>query len=587
MNLPEARTDSFAAVYLDIRPGAPAPDPIGPLGPMLASGAAGNLYRHPSDPERVIKLYHPDQVDEHALKVAHMVALAPAIQPVDARRPFRFAWPQSCIVEQSAMRHPIGFSMAYLPPERWIRLDALINAHASNQAGVNTSYRYRVLIAFHLAQAVETLHAHGIQYVDLKPANILIEREGTGVALIDCDGMRFIDESGRVHPALLTTPDYTAPEYQGVDPRAMRDPEAQDRFAFAALAFQLLNMGLPPFSGIVPEDSPLPTDTAGKIRAEAYAYGFTPDPRIAPNPRSLHVTWPRPLRRLFDAALGSRDRPEMSEWVRELSAAHASLVRCDAGHDHFPGTCPFCHGPREMPAPERVVPERRGTSLLFRFNLIAAILALLAVGGAWAMLFREPAAPPPAAPTPPAQTAQAPAAKPAPPPKAETQPVAPAPAQPTPVPAAPTPAAPPAEPPADTAALMPAPLPQPRPAIPAPQDMAQQQVQPVAPTAPRPPYSNLPYAQRLGLPQSALMQARWLDGRAADLLARALDQLPDGADIMDRTPGGGILRGRLRGTASPCRDLELYPSPRSEAAVQIRFCPDGMGRWIGQDLPRY
>ncbi|GGF87114.1 hypothetical protein GCM10007301_53760 [Azorhizobium oxalatiphilum] len=592
MNLPEARSDSFAAVYLDIRPGAPAPEPLAPLGPMLASGAAGNLYRHPGEPERVIKIYHPEQVDEHALKVAHMVALSSAIQPTDARRPFRFTWPQSCIVEQSAMRHPIGYSMAYLEPDRWTRLDALINAHVSNRAGVNTSYRYRVLIAFHLAQALETLHAHGIQCVDLKPANILIERESTTVALIDCDGMRFIDESGTVHPALLATPDYTAPEYQGVDPRAMRDPEAQDRFAFAVIAFQLLNMGLPPFSGIVPEDSPLPTDTAGKIRAEAYAYGFSADPRIAPNPRSLHVTWPRQLRRLFDAALGSRDRPEMSEWVRDLSAAHASLVRCDAGHDHFPGTCPFCHGPKEMPAPERMVPERRSRSLLFRFNLIAATLALLAVAGAWAMIFRQPVTPPPA-PTSPVQTAQAPAAKPAPVPipkpaeanaasSAPTASQTPAPATPAPVPQAPAVA----ESPPDVVAMVPAPLPMPRPAIPAPQDMAQQ-VQPMAPSAPRPPYSNLPYAQRVGLPQSALMQARWLDGRAADLLARSLDQLPDGAEIVDRTPGGGLLRGRLHGTSSRCRDMELYPSPRSEAAIQLRFCPDGMGRWIGQDLPRY
>ncbi|MGU3494490.1 protein kinase domain-containing protein [Xanthobacteraceae bacterium A53D] len=633
MNLPTVQKDSLAAVYLDIRPGAAGPEPLGPLGPALTSGGTGTLYRHPGDPARIIKLYADDQVDAHALKVAHMVNLSSAIQPADARRPFRFAWPLSCIVEQSALRRPLGFSMDYFDPERWTRLDALINAHVSNRAGVNTSYRYRVLIALHLAQALDTLHAHGIQFVDLKPANVMIERNGTTLALIDCDSMRFVDESGRVHPALMTTPDYTAPEYQGVDPRAMRDPEAQDRFAFAAMAFQLLNMGLPPFSGIVPEDSDLPEDTAGKIAAGAYAYGFEADERIRPNPRSLHTTWPRPLRRLFDAALGGRDRPEMSEWVRELSAAHASLVRCTNGHDHFPGTCPICHGTGDIPPPERVVPERR-SSFLFRFNLIAATLALLAVGVAWAVLFREttPQTPPaqvvelhpepakPATPPKPAAPAKpATAEKPATPKPAAEQPPAPTP---HPAPAAQTPGpqgagtgqqpvapgdqAPypqdmphempldvPQDAPQDLADAPPMPLPLPRPAMPPPRPGNQQAgggpsyYQPGAGQAPPAPYSTLPYAQRLGLPQNALVQARWLDGRAADMLARALDQYPDGTDVLDRVAGGGILRARVLGTSGTCRDVAIYATPRRDDAFVLRFCPDRAGRWIGQNGPRY
>ncbi|WP_043879736.1 hypothetical protein [Azorhizobium caulinodans] len=328
-----------------------------------------------------------------------------------------------------------------------------------------------------------------------------------------------------------------------------------------------------------------------------------------------------------------------------------SLVRCPNGHYHEPGPCPFCSAAEDLKASagasaaadlkasaeerlaDPVEPRRRG-SALFLFNVIAGTAALILVGIAWTLIFRTSDRPPgPAAPQPPKATAAAPATPAQPPAAAQStaQALADAP-KPTPIPP-PEPSAPPgaaqtqtAQPqtaPAEPALADNAPLPVPRPQVPdpvtadaggaplqvAPQPQGlmpappQQQAQaapppqngpypwnggrPPASIPMQPPRSNLPPAQRMGVPTSVIQQVRWLDGRTLAILVHALDTQPNETPVIEDRPSGDVVRARLRSGPPPCRYMEIYPSQRSDAFLFVRFCPDNLGRWMGQDMSGY
>ena len=99
-------------------------------------------------------------------------------------------------------------------------------------------------LAAQLGRGLDALHANGILHRDVKPSNVLLERDGTA-ALCDFGLARTahstrLTEEGQV----VGTPHYLAPELiEGRD--ATR---ASDVYAFGCVLFECL-VGAPPFSG--------------------------------------------------------------------------------------------------------------------------------------------------------------------------------------------------------------------------------------------------------------------------------------------------------------------------------------------------
>lgn len=305
--------------------------------------------------------------------------------------------------------------------------------------------------------------------------------------------------------------------------------------------------------------------------------------------------------------------PAMSGPEESNAALPIQLVRCPAGHYHVPGPCPICDGTAPVTAPTQAVafPRRRSPlSWLFVFNVVTASLAVVAVAVAWVAIFHEPNRPAPAEPAKVEQAAQVrptSAMEPAP----QPAPAAATPPTPAPTPAPTPPAAAPSQPAgtanaaapetggetviAAPAPLSPAPLPVPRPASadapPVDAAAASQQQAPnpalMAALQPQPPRSSLPLPQRLGVPPGVIQQVRWLDGRTIEILVRALDRQPDETDVIEERPSGDVVRARLRSGPRPCRYMEIYPAQRSSAFMLMRFCPDAMGRWMGQEIGGY
>jgi hypothetical protein len=110
--------------------------------------------------------------------------------------------------------------------------------------------RQAVLLIRQVAEALETVHAHGIVHRDLKPGNILLDRAGQplltdfGLACLADDGEHLTAEG-----AVVGTPAYMAPEQ--VDPTWGAVGPLSDVYSLGLVLYQLLT-GRLPYQGTVP-----------------------------------------------------------------------------------------------------------------------------------------------------------------------------------------------------------------------------------------------------------------------------------------------------------------------------------------------
>ncbi|WP_165933654.1 hypothetical protein [Aquabacter spiritensis] len=568
---------------------------IGTLSAPIAEGGAGHIYRHPHDPSQVIKLYKPDRIDGHADKISYMAAVADRVPPPSSQ--FRVIWPKRIIADVARPDRPLGFSMEFLDARDWVRLDKFSHPILRRQEGLSDSYRLRLLAVRHLAMAINALHAIGAHIIDLKPENIMVSRSGATIAIIDCDGMQLNSGARVLFPAALKTLDYTAPEFQSVAPNRIDNPANQDGFAFAVIAFRLLNRdAIEPFSGITSPRLPnLPSDAVGRSLAGMYAFGLKPDPRIAPQPQSIHTTWPLALRQAFDSALASRNRPSMQDWLRITDLALRELNRCKSSHYHFGHKCHTC-GSLSMPGPSGPSmpwPSRLRNLLVPAGPLSSPIkigmgvcLGMIALGlpiSQYQALSTPRDAPPKptslvvAAPEPPlpatgiaGRNASSPPLNAPLPPIREIRELPPpnlkAPVSPTPSPLIELPsmvALPPEFPSRNASSDSPSLNP------PALRD--------AAPTRRLPPSPS-----RLVLPDFAGRQITWLGPSEASTLVDALDTKLDGERIVVRTSAGSVLAAQIGQSRPPCRSMEIYPRLGNMIFISLLFCPDTQRRWVGR-----
>lgn len=208
--------------------------------------------------------------------------------------------------------------------------------------------RRRLALLRDLAATLAGLHARGLAYGDLSPANVFVSRsvEHSQVWLIDCDNLCASERLGHGH---LHTPGYGAPEVvrgeRGVN-------SLTDAWSFAVLAFQLLTHRHPLMGGAVLDAEPDQEERA--LRGELPWVHHPEDPsNQACDGLPLEiVTTPR-LQALFEDCFNAgRDhplaRPSLADWADALEAAWALMLDCNASDCvssffwNSARQCPFC-----------------------------------------------------------------------------------------------------------------------------------------------------------------------------------------------------------------------------------------------------
>jgi eukaryotic-like serine/threonine-protein kinase len=194
------------------------------------------------------------------------------------------------------------------------------------------------------ARALDAAHAKGVVHRDVKPANLLLDREGNvhvaDFGIASAAGMDSLTMTGTV----LGTAGYLSPEQA----QGERATPASDRYALGVVAYELL-------SGSRPFEADSPT-------AEAAAHVNAPIPPI-----SRGTGLPRELDAVFQRAL-AKDPAQRFRTGVELVAALRAAFADAAGSTRQMRPAPV--GPVRSASPARPV-----------WLLLAALLAFGAVAG--------------------------------------------------------------------------------------------------------------------------------------------------------------------------------------------------------------
>jgi len=308
-------------------------------------GAGDGVYSVPLARE-IVAVIHDDGsgLAVRERRVEAMLKLPPALPDIveDGVRFVRMAWPVALLHDRS--RKFAGFLMPAVDMQATTPLESVLQEDQARAEGLPTSLGAKINFAARLAVAITELHQHEHHVVHLSPANLRFYRQSLHLAVIGCErfSIRASFERFAARPdAREIALDYVAPEFQG-KPIPVGKEESQDRFALAVLAFQLLNFGIHPFTGIPIRDD-VPADIPGRIARNCYAYGSIPHPDLEPSPGSGHLAMPKELRALFDRAftVHAGARPQAQEWATWLQfyaiPSNDCVVVCEANarHHHF------------------------------------------------------------------------------------------------------------------------------------------------------------------------------------------------------------------------------------------------------------
>jgi serine/threonine protein kinase len=146
------------------------------------------------------------------------------------------------VYEQSAQaQEELYFSMQLLDA---LPLDQLIQDSAKNSNQNSSEYiKTAINLLTQIAAALNYLHQAGIVFCDLKPANVLVEKESSLVKLIDF-GIAIRINKQQVDPEeskMLGTSLYMSPEQI----RSEKLTPCSDIYSFGVLAFELLTGSVP------------------------------------------------------------------------------------------------------------------------------------------------------------------------------------------------------------------------------------------------------------------------------------------------------------------------------------------------------
>ena len=218
------------------------------------------------------------------------------------------------------------------------------------------SIRRRLRLLAHAGEALASLHARGLVYADVSPANVFVSApmDALEAWLIDLDNLRYEGEVG----SAIYTPGYGAPE---IVRGQMFATAMSDAWSFAILTFQTLTLTHPFVGDWVHDGEP-------EVEEEAFA-GRVPWIEHATDTRNRARTGlPRSwifagklldlARDTFENGINKPEaRPPVSKWVERLHLAADQTLRCGKCRGTYLANakaCVFCGAAKTQFATVRI-----------------------------------------------------------------------------------------------------------------------------------------------------------------------------------------------------------------------------------------
>lgn len=309
----------------------------------LGAGGEGRIYALEASSTLAAKIYlEPTAL--HRRKLQAMIAMPPR-DPDAGKGHVSYCWPQQLLFRAGAPPHVVGFLMQQVDLSTHIPVAHLYNPQARQTRAPGFDWSYLVKTAANIARVVESLHASGYVVGDINESNLLVSNQAL-VTLVDCDSIQVPRKGGGHFRCTVRTRTFTPPELLGRDLTEVDQTVEHDRFALAALLFQLLMEGTPPFAGVWQGPG---SDSCLDLRIMRGDSPFLGSPNVLPPPFAPPFEMlPEGLRTLVQRGLAAapQGRPSAREWSQALEALEQALVRCPVNPRHLHSghleQCPWC-----------------------------------------------------------------------------------------------------------------------------------------------------------------------------------------------------------------------------------------------------
>ncbi|MEU8080724.1 hypothetical protein AB0B31_35360 [Catellatospora citrea] len=309
------------------------------LGPLIAKGGQGAVYRVEGYPELAIKLLERPEDLERIKRVRRLpLDGLPVAAPVTLIQGRRAGYTMRLASDMRPLREP------YLPREFGPRETTA--TWYSETGGL----RRRLAIAANTADVIAHLHGLGLTYVDLNPNNVMVSDDLTQDVtwLIDCDNLTSMSVP---QWEVLGFPGYAAPERKRKAPPST----LADAYILGLHVFRMLVLRHP-LEGVL-ADALDGTEARERMDRGDFPHVADPDDdsnRLAPGtfsggifPLVLSKRVQQVCRLTFGAGrLDPTQRPGSARWREVLFSALNNVVDCPAscGWSYFRtlNACPSC-----------------------------------------------------------------------------------------------------------------------------------------------------------------------------------------------------------------------------------------------------
>ncbi len=307
----------------------------------IAKSGEGTVWET-NHKDKVAKLYH-EPTPERFMKLQIMIS-NPPVDPMRERNHVTFAWPQDIL--QDSTKKSVGFIMPKVGDS--VPLSTIYNPRLRSRKAPRFNWHYLHTTALNFSLAVQSLHREGYVIGDIKPQNILVNKNAL-ISIIDTDSFQVKNPySQDVYRCLVGSEGFTPAELLGKELADINQTDIHDRFRLGVIIYLLL-FGDHPFKGkwMARGESPLPT--------ELIRHGYWPYAQrslIKPGPNTIPLTIVhQSLQTAFQACFtqghsNPNQRPKAEDWVNALKVSVNDLKACHLEKNHLYsrtyGRCYWC-----------------------------------------------------------------------------------------------------------------------------------------------------------------------------------------------------------------------------------------------------
>lgn len=315
----------------------------------LGSGGEGSVFKLAKNPNILVKIYTDralERMPEIEHKIKAMVSKKPGL--LDYNGLTIIAWPSYVVYDDH--KKFVGYLMKRVQAKN--QLSHVITPGLQKNKFPNLTWYDRLVISINLAKVMSYIHKNDTVVGDINTSDFFVY-PGFEIGVVDTDSFQFTAQN-RLYKCVVFTPDYTPPEVIEEKKRSSIEVKRipnHDNYGLAILVFQVLMMGVHPFSARIKGVMGFDGNAINyNMEHEIFPYSTGNNNIIPPKNAMPFSFFPKNIQDLFTRAFEKNSenhtRPTAEEWVTGLRTIKDNIKKCKKDKTHFYPAhfqkCPIC-----------------------------------------------------------------------------------------------------------------------------------------------------------------------------------------------------------------------------------------------------